>query len=828
MAEPGAKKPSKPAAAPAESAPEPASGPPRLRDLWQAPALILGAGLLVAGLAAALSSREEFDLAAALDGAERLVHAGEAEAALSRLNTEILPHIDAPTTSLEQRRHFHLLLADSLDAAQRHHGAAHPENSKRIVEEYERVESMGQPLDPERIERTARALIELGRIDEALRRIGSLGDEEGARRIGLRKRAVNQMLAAVEPRLHHGLTHSDVQEVIDVLGALTADNAATEHDRVWAVARQGELRIKAGYPEAAIDHLLPALHRLTHLEGHHAGELFGLLGRAYFDLGQVSEAETHLTRAEGMLDDGSDEKGEVQLMLARCSSMRGDRDEARERFAAAASSYAASHLAPEALLGLAESEAALGSHTRAMEAYTRLLDVMADRGHSTPEFIDLVNASLRDRTDDRLSANDPELALRFAALGERLHSGHKLPAWVLLAMAEGNRTIGERLYAKLVGPAGTVEWEYVDPVTRAEIRRTFSIAASRFREHAKAMIEDDVVYGRSLWASGECFDRAGDVDMAIVSFGEYASGRPSDPMRFGARFRLAQAHQARGDFTMAADLYRSLINDDPSSGERFRSIVPLVQCLLADTDPANDAEGEQMLQQMLAGGMSPEAPEFRLALNELGALYYRSARYPQAIERLTESLERFPGAHDASMIRYMLADALRLSSAQIGASLALAMPQAQRQELSALRDQRLAQALTLYQEICDSSVDRDLRRMSELDLIALRNAFFYRADCAFDLGRYEQAIDYYDAAANRYANDAASLVAMIQIVNAYTKMGQLAEAQTANERARQRFRELPDEAFQRADLPLERRHWERWLESTTELAQQTESNASHE
>lgn len=825
MAEPGGKskitkaKPEPVAAAHARD-----SGKPRLRDLWQAPTLILGAGLLVAGLAAALSARPTFDISAALDQAEATLASGDAEAALTQLNGEIAAHVNDPATSMERRRHFHLLLADALDSAQRQQGLEHPQNSARIVEEYERVEAMGHELDAERIERTASALIGLGRHDEALRRIGSLPDEEGPRRIALRKRVIESMLEEIHFEPGHHPQESDLQESIDVLGALTADNAATDHDRMWAVARQAELRIRAGYPEAAIDHLLPSVHRLDELHGHEAGELFGLLGRAYFDLGEVAEAEKRLLRAETMLDNGSDEKGEVQLMLARCSSMRGDREEARERFAGAVADYGTSDLAPEALLGLAESESALGAFDRALESYDALLTLIDQRGHAEPGFLAEIDASLRDRTDDRTAAGESELALRFAALGERLHKGSATPAWALLAMAENHRTIGERLYVTVLDPAGEVVWEHVDPVTRAQIRRAFGQAASRHREHAQSMIGiDEDAYGRSLWAAGECFDRAGDLDMTITTFGEYAAGRPADSRRFGARFRLAQAHQARGDFVIAADLYRSLIQEDPSSGERFRSIVPLVQCLLADQDPANDADGEQMLIAMLSGGMSPEAPEFRLALNELGALYYRSARYPLAIERLTESLERFPAANDASMIRYMLADALRLSSAQITSSLAQAMPQAQRQELLSLRDQRLEQALGLYESICVSSVDRDVRRMTELDRIALRNAYFYRADCAFDLARYEQAIDYYDAAANRYSDDAASLVAMIQIVNAYTKMGQWAEAQTANERARQRFRELPETAFARADLPLERRHWERWLDSTMELAQQSDN-----
>ncbi|MBL0922071.1 MAG: tetratricopeptide repeat protein, partial [Phycisphaerales bacterium] len=619
VAEPGGKprQPASPQPGPAA----PAS--PRLRDLWQAPTLIVGAGLLVPGLAAALSARPPFDMSAALDRAETLLHAGQAQEALSHLNAEPLSHLNAPTTSLEQRRHFHLLLADALDAAQRQHGLPHPENNRRIVEEYERVEAMGHPLDAERIDRTARALAGLKRHDEALRRVGSLSDEEGPRRIALRKHVARSMLDGVHIDPAHPPPERSLQDVIDVLGALTADPAATDLDRLWAVARQAELRIRAGYPAAAIDHLLPALHRLQQLEGHEAGELFGLLGRSYFDLGQVAEAEKHLARAEALLDNGSDDKGRVQLMLARCSSMRGEREESRERFAGAVADFGSSDIAPEALLGLAEAEAALGAFDRALDAYTALLDVMEQRALADDDLRERLNGSLRDRTEDRTAAGEAELALRFAALGERLHRAGKTPAWTLLALAENNRAIGERLYAGILNPSGEVVWEHVDPVTRAQIRRAFGQAASRFREHARSMIgQDEDAYGRSLWAAGECFDRAGDLDMAIAAFSEYASGRPNDARRFGARFRLAQSHQARGDFVVAADLYRGLIREDPSSGERFRSIVPLVQCLLADQDPGNDAEGETMLISMLSGGMSPEAPEFRLALNELGGLYY--------------------------------------------------------------------------------------------------------------------------------------------------------------------------------------------------------------
>lgn len=55
---------------------------------------------------------------------------------------------------------------------------------------------------------------------------------------------------------------------------------------------------------------------------------------------------------------------------------------------------------------------------------------------------------------------------------------------------------------------------------------------------------------------------------------------------------------------------------------------------------------------------------------------------------------------------------------------------------------------------------------------------------AFDLKDYETAIRHYDAARERYPKDPASLVAMIQIVNAYIELGDTQRAQTANYRAK--------------------------------------------
>jgi hypothetical protein len=84
---------------------------------------------------------------------------------------------------------------------------------------------------------------------------------------------------------------------------------------------------------------------------------------------------------------------------------------------------------------------------------------------------------------------------------------------------------------------------------------------------------------------------------------------------------------------------------------------------------------------------------------------------------------------------------------------------------------------------------------------------------------YAGAIAAYDAARLRYADDPASMVAMAQIVSAYAAQGRLDLARVANERAKQQLARFPESAWQNPDLPMEKRHWEAWLEARTLLEQ---------
>ena len=153
-----------------------------------------------------------------------------------------------------------------------------------------------------------------------------------------------------------------------------------------------------------------------------------------------------------------------------------------------------------------------------------------------------------------------------------------------------------------------------------------------------------------------------------------------------------------------------------------------------------------------------------------------------------------------------------------------AMPLSERQRLRAIQKERLLSALDAYTRVRDIIDIRGRGRPRPADAERLRNALFFRAECAYELGKhdsayYEQAIGAYDAVAQKYADDPASLVALVQIVNCYDAMGRSFQAQTAHQRAKARLRDLPPDAWRDAKVPMSRQQWEDWLETSLRIEQ---------
>lgn len=895
---------SKPSTPDRGKAPVAAPAPPvSLKRLWPIPALVVGGAAFVAGLWALRGPKVEPDYAAPLKHAESLVQAGEFQNAISELNGAARGYIDSGKASPEERIRFHLARARAFTGAQDALGASLEPNHRTIISDYAIVEKLGHALEPDDVARLARSLVAIGEIDTALSRIGALPASHRSTRMKLTRQVIEHNLAAPAAQRRDALT-------LDLLAALSTDPDAGPDDRAWVLSRQCDLLLSAGQYEEAITKLLREMQRLHDVPRSREGELHVLLGRAYFEAGQVDAASRQLDSAEVMLDRGSLLRADAALLAGRIAQGRGEagRETARERFMLVISEFRSTSAYAPALLGLAEIEAASHEFEASIERYAEVISLVkggtadpsthaaggahapaahspASTSHGDPHAapssdhapaphggiaahaaadapvplgdltVGRVSDSLLARASERHKEGDRELALRFALLAESLFAAADTPAPVLMVIAQSSRELAdERLERARADHTTDFRITDLDPVNRAEVKRHYLAAGDYFKRHAERVAATDPgTYAESLWTAADSYDRAGDAESARKAFSTYIDGASeTDPNRAAAKFRLAQIFQSQGDFSSATAIYEDLraAGDgaaQPAAAGTWsdRSIVPLAMCYLADKDPENDLRAETLLRSVVDGTLlSPDARDYREALWQLGNMYYTLGRYPDAIVRFEEVLRRYgaePDAESGSLgsltraraaatsvdaTRYKLADSHRLEAQRILTTLSSALPQAVEAELKAARLEHLRSAMAAYDQVRQNLDAADASRLTELERIFLRNACFYVGDCAYELGDYARAIAAYDAAALKYADDPASLVALVQIVGAYVAQGQLAQARTANDRARRQLARFPDEAWSRPDLPMEKKHWERWLDARGVLERGESANAT--
>jgi TolA-binding protein len=815
------------------------SRPRNWRGVWQLPTLVAAGGMLAAGLAAVVLGRADPDLNAMIERTETLIARQQYQLALDQLNHALRPWYDGGSLSPEQMRRFHLLRARAVYLGQKELGLDLVENARSIAEEYAAA-ARQSPLDePRDIYFLADVHVTLNLYERAIELARTLpagrGDEA--------------WLADARPRIYRRIIQrfirdeqSDAEVALRLLEEFLRDGDPSAADRAWGLARQTEILTRRGDLEAAIGRLLrsmPAL--LPDIGPEQAGELYLLLGSAYAESGAMNEAGRQLRAGLEFLLDTDDRWARATVLLARVDEATGQppeeaRAEARQKYQSVAIRFEHSEERLPALLGLAEVEAAMGHMDASLHAYGRLVDALLEGAVHPDAARSTVTASLLARWRGSFDTGAAEPALRYAQLAERLMRPAAAAPEVLLAEARSHRALADAPLGELpeAGAAGEGRAQRIadlDPATRLAVRGHLTSAGRSYKLHADTVgIADNIAFGESLWSAAESHDLAGDLDASIPLFADYIRYFPGDPRRAEARYRLGRAYQARGDYLLAAEHFRALIADaragrgaPPESAAGVGpyadlSMVPLAQVLLLDEDESNDTEAESLLLEVVSGRVGGTATaQFRDALLELGRYLSRRGQYAAAIQRLEEAVARFPDHPRGHLASFALAEAHRQDALAIRQTLQEAMPDHRRHMLQQARLERLRRAEDLYEQVRRTLELKETRRRTRLEELQLRNSYFYLGDCAFELGEYEAAIRRYDAARERYPEDPAALVAMVQIVNAYVEQGDLARAATANERARRFYQSLPATAWNDPDLPMSRQDWQRWLDSMTAL-----------
>lgn len=781
--------------------------------------LVVAVALMVGGIWLALSRRPEPDFGSMLDTASSLIEERQFERALKVLNSNIRPYLEHQKFTRVDQQRFHALRARAVFEGQRALGLDRRENHESVIGEYLAAETLGATLAPEDVSNLAETFTSLGMYGKALERAAAFPREESARSKAIVRRIVELKLA--ERPL-------DFDATLALVSDYAAEPMLTPDDRAWSEARQAELLLLKGYHDDAIRKLLRGMPRLAEAGPEARGELNMLLGRAYLDAGAVNDAAGQFNRALELLPAGHALRASASVLLGRIDEVNGNFQSARDRYIQVVAEFGDTDSAMTATLGIGDSESAMHNDDAALEAYGRVVDALLHGAGKHEVTVEQASERLMSRFDDRFAAGDPRTALKYISLAADLTGPDAMTAPVALGLARVNRKLAEEtIKDNRNGELDLASLADLDPATRELARRYFLAAGTAFRRHASMVVlSDSRAYADSLWMAADSFDHAGDMEEAVSAFVEYALGFADDPRQAEARFRLAQSHQARGDYALAAKFYDGLINDrlNDQAGRGIgpfadRSYVPLAQCYLLDSDPSNDEKVETLLKYVVAGGLGdPSMPGYREAVLQLGQFYYKAGRYAEAIEQLARAEALYEGDPRLDMVRYRLADAYRLEASAISRSLEDAMPDQDRRELESRRREWLTEAMALFQKVSGGLGARDARRLTAVEVLALRNSLFYTGDCAFDLGDYDGAIHFYDTAKEKYLRDPAALVAMVQIANAYLEQGKVALARTANDRARRFYESLPATVWDDPDLPMTNAAWKRWLDSSARLA----------
>lgn len=788
------------------------------RGFWQVPTLLVAAGVLLLGVAFSVATAPEPEFGPVLTQAERMIEREEYQDAIALLNAKVHPFTgDGGGLSTVDRQRYHAAKARAIYLGQRKLEISDDRNHVNIVREYMEAERQGLVLGPRDVVAIADTYLSRGELEAALRRIATLPPGQNALKEPVVRRAASLLLRPPSP---------DRARALSLLADVLSDPEISMDQRVWAVEAQANIRLDQGYTDETITRLLREIPRLTEAGKDGRARLHLLLARAYRMLNADREAMNEVRHAEALSAAGDPHYPMVLLERARLEQRAGDAATARDTFADIVSKHADSEAFPWALMGLGETEAALGATEPSVEAFATLADEYDALGITGEPTRERIVSSMLERAGEQLTLESPRTALRYTAMGERLMRGRPLPTELIDTVGIAHERVAEELVAGATTRADPLLG--LDPSTRVEVQRHLIAAAMNRRLHAERFVLSDINrYADSLWRSADLFDRAGDQREAVQAYKAFTEALPADPRYAEARFRTGEALRARGEFQAAAEAYRDLIAaKETTAGADIgawsdASYVPLAQAYLYDEDAGNDAEAERLLTRAVDGTMTGTSTRmFRDALAELAFLYDRTGRSARAIERLEELIERYPQDRQIGLFEYRLGEANRRLAEEIEASLTESLPPTTRMERSAQVVQHREEAIVRYTAaIGHLNAKRETDR-TRLEDLSLRNAHFYIGDLHGDLERYEEAIRAYDLARDRYDSEPATLVALIQIVNVHMAQGDLRRARTANERARRFFLSLPDETWDDPTLPMERRDWQAWLDASSRLLAQ--------
>jgi tetratricopeptide (TPR) repeat protein len=783
------------------------AAPPRSRltRLWQFPLLLISTGLFVLSAYKLIDPKPPPTIDERLAAVDRMLEGERAEPAAETLRAMIVEE-NKQITPLH-RGQMHLALARAIEQIQNAKRLEIPLNFLRIIDHSKQAEKLGVKLDAVAYRRVGSSYESLGRIHDALDFYNKAIAADHEHSLPLQRKVIDLLIGK-----------EDTEAVETHLKTYLAEKHLSPGERAWALGEQSRILVDRGEFSEAKELIEQALH--DQAEPLLLGQLHYRLGYCHWRLGNDGEAERYLRLARDQLRVKHPQDADAALLLGKILQKQGKHGEAISFFQDVIVNHPDSPASPRALLGRGVSRIESGNDEPGLADLNTIAGEVIEKPNRQRYKTDVL-AGLRQGSHSLSKRGNLSGALELMALEQTLEPTPTAEFFGRLSQLYERRA--EQLEKSTSLPADSPQQIRKAKQVRDLVAKAGDAAIAQSRG---LTLVDDRGYGEALWRGIDLYDRAGVIPEAIGALELFIAERPDDPLTPDALLRLGKAFHASGQFDKAIAAFQKNQFRYPQSLAASKSGVPLAEAYLAK-GPEFYGKAEWALNNTLQNPvLTPQAEEFRQALFELAQLNYRTGRFEQAVPLLNEMTERYPRDERMGHLLFLMADSFRKSADLLKAEAAkqpannpAAAPGQQmagQAERLAARRERLGKARRLYDGVIDHY--RDHPAASDLDRLYLKLSHFYRADCVFDVGNYEEAIRLYDAAALRYQDDPSALAAYIQIVNAYAALGRPQDAKAANERARWLLQRIPAEGFKELYRTMPAGSWEQWMNWSKQAA----------
>ncbi len=313
---------------------------------------------------------------------------------------------------------------------------------------------------------------------------------------------------------------------------------------------------------------------------------------------------------------------------------------------------------------------------------------------------------------------------------------------------------------------------------------------------------------RALVGLGEALLALGKPEEAVESLQECIELHPKDPASYRARLLGSSAYLEMNEAARARKLLLANLHHEsltPRSMEWRDSLFALGKI--------HYSQARSQATNSLEYPFEATDPESKKQLHEI--LDKANKGFEQAIHRLEEFVARYTDAPQIMEARYMMANAHWQSARLPQLRLASTTIDATRVKLHKQIQQSLGASVTAFGELQEMLNRRqDAGQLSVLEQALMRNSYFAQGGVLFDLAKveddpalFEQAIEKYSSATNRYQHGPASLEAFVQIADCYRRLGRLPEARGTIEQARVILKRMPQDAAFEETTRYGREEW---------------------